>query len=103
MAMSLAEIRYLINRLSGLARRSLASLRTRGWRATWQRIRVHAQRASPPAHATVPAASAGFRPFTVPFSESPEVSIVIPVCNHVAHRGLPAALAPRRPPRARSW
>ncbi|MDN8646761.1 hypothetical protein Q0S19_20035 [Stenotrophomonas indicatrix] len=48
--MSLAEIRYLINRLTGLARRSLASLRTRGWRATWQRIRVHTQRggAAPP-------------------------------------------------------
>ncbi|MBN5035575.1 glycosyltransferase [Stenotrophomonas maltophilia] len=86
MAMSLAEIRYLINRLSGLARRSLASLRTRGWRATWQRIRVHAQRAVPAPRTPLflPPAQ-DFAPFTVPFSESPKVSIVIPVYNHVAH------------------
>ena len=72
MAMSLAEIRYLINRLTGLARRSLASLRTRGWRATWQRIRVHAQRAVPTPRSPLYLPPAGdFAPFTLPFSATP--------------------------------
>lgn len=86
MAMSLAEWRYLLNRLTGLAQRSLASLRTRGWRATWQRIRVHAQRAVPAPRTPLylPAAQA-FAPFSVPSSDAPQVSIVIPVYNHVQH------------------
>lgn len=86
MAMSLAEIRYLINRLTGLARRSLASLRTRGWRATWQRIRVHTQRAVPaPRKPLYLPPAQPFAPFAVPTSDTPEVSIVIPVYNHVDH------------------
>ncbi|MBK0027828.1 glycosyltransferase [Stenotrophomonas sp. S48] len=86
MAMSLAEWRYLLNRLTGLAQRSLASLRTRGWRATWQRIRVHTQRAVPAPRTPLylPAAQA-FAPFSVPSSDAPQVSIVIPVYNHVQH------------------
>ncbi|WP_369040558.1 glycosyltransferase [Stenotrophomonas maltophilia] len=86
MAMSLAEIRYLLNRLTGLARRSLASLRTRGWRATWQRIRVHAQRAVPAPRTPLylPPAQA-FAAFAVPASADPVVSIIIPVYNHVDH------------------
>ncbi|WP_343651676.1 glycosyltransferase [Stenotrophomonas sp.] len=86
MAMSLAELRYLLNRLTGLAQRSLASLRTRGWRATWQRIRVHTQRAVPAPRTPLylPAAQA-FAPFSVPSSDAPQVSIVIPVYNHVQH------------------
>ncbi|WP_127564824.1 glycosyltransferase [Stenotrophomonas indicatrix] len=86
MAMSLAEIRYLINRLTGLARRSLASLRTRGWRATWQRIRVHTQRAVPaPRKPLYLPPAQPFAPFAVPTSDTPDVSIVIPVYNHVDH------------------
>jgi len=86
MAMSLAEIRYLNNRLTGLARRSLASLRTRGWRATWQRIRVHTQRAVPaPRKPLYLPPAQPFAPFAVPTSDTPEVSIVIPVYNHVDH------------------
>ncbi|HAL22429.1 MAG TPA: glycosyl transferase [Stenotrophomonas sp.] len=86
MAMSLAEWRYLLNRLTGLAQRSLASLRTRGWRATWQRIRVHTQRAVPAPRTPLylPAAQA-FAPFSVPSSDAPQVSVVIPVYNHVQH------------------
>ncbi|AWH22436.1 MULTISPECIES: glycosyltransferase [Stenotrophomonas] len=86
MAMSLAEWRYLLNRLTGLAQRSLASLRTRGWQATWQRIRVHTQRAVPAPRTPLylPAAQA-FAPFSVPSSDAPQVSIVIPVYNHVQH------------------
>lgn len=32
---TLADARYWARRLLGLAHRTLASLRTRGWRATW--------------------------------------------------------------------
>ena len=86
MSTSLADARYFLNRMIGLFRRSLASLRTRGWQATWQRIRVHT-RALPalqrePLH--LPAATP-FAPFAVPHSVEPRVSIVIPVYNHVAH------------------
>ncbi|WP_102945342.1 glycosyltransferase [Stenotrophomonas sp. VV52] len=86
MSTSLADARYFLNRMIGLFRRSLASLRTRGWQATWQRIRVHT-RALPPLQREplyLPAATP-FAPFAVPYSVEPRVSIVIPVYNHVAH------------------
>ena len=83
---SLADARYWFDRLLGLARRSWASLRNRGWRATWSRIRVHLQ---PPASQHRPVlyqpAAAPFAPFAVPSSTSPQVSIVIPVYNQAAH------------------
>ena len=86
MSMSLADARYFLNRMLGLFRRSLASLRTRGWRATWQRIRVHTQAVPAPRGAPLylPEAAA-FAPFTVPASERPVVSIIIPVYNHAGH------------------
>ncbi|MFI8719496.1 glycosyltransferase [Stenotrophomonas sp. NPDC077464] len=86
MSTSLADARYFLNRMIGLFRRSLASLRTRGWQATWQRIRVHTRALPPPQRAPLylPAADA-FAPFTVPHSVEPRVSIVIPVYNHAAH------------------
>lgn len=86
MSMSLADARYFLNRMLGLFRRSLASLRTRGWRATWQRIRVHTQPVPAPRGAPLdlPAATP-FAPFAVPFSQTPVVSIIIPVYNHAAH------------------
>jgi len=86
MSTSLADARYFLNRMIGLFRRSLASLRTRGWQATWQRIRVHT-RALPPLQREplyLPAATP-FAPFAVPYSVEPRVSIVIPVYNHVPH------------------
>ncbi|MFL9584545.1 glycosyltransferase [Stenotrophomonas sp. AB1(2024)] len=86
MSTSLADARYFLNRMIGLFRRSLASLRTRGWQATWQRIRVHT-RALPDLQREplyLPAA-APFLPFSVPHSVEPRVSIVIPVYNHVGH------------------
>lgn len=84
--MSLADARYYINRIIGLARRGLASLRTRGWRATLHRVGVHSRRQPPPRRAPLfmPAAGA-FAPFSVPFDEQPQASIVIPVYNHCAH------------------
>ncbi|WP_434213113.1 glycosyltransferase [[Pseudomonas] boreopolis] len=86
MSMSLADARYLFNRVVGLFRRSLASLRTRGWRATWERIRVHARRAPelPREPLWFPQA-APFAPFAVPAAEAPRASVVIPVYNHVEH------------------
>ncbi len=86
MSMSLADARYFLNRMIGLFRRSLDSLRTRGWRATWQRIRVHSQPLpalrGPALYLPGPSP---FAPFSVPFDAEPLVSIVIPVYNHVDH------------------
>ncbi|WP_045737271.1 glycosyltransferase [Xanthomonas sp. MUS 060] len=85
MSMSWANARYALNRLSGLLRRGLTSLRTRGWRSTLQRLRVHAH-PLPPAHrALYTVIPAPFAPFALPYSPTPVASIVIPVYNHVAH------------------
>lgn len=86
MSKSLADARYFLNRMIGLFRRSLASLRTRGWRATWQRIRVHARALPAPRRAPLYLPDpVPFAPFAVPFSASPTVSIIIPVYNHAGH------------------
>ncbi|MGE8279821.1 MAG: glycosyltransferase [Stenotrophomonas sp.] len=86
MSMSLADARYHLNRIIGLARRGLASLRTRGWRATLHRVGVHTRRQPPterePLYFPQPAA---FAPFSVPSSAQPTASIVIPVYNHADH------------------
>lgn len=86
MSVPWAEARSYLNRLLGLARRGAASLRARGWRATWQRLLVHARApAAAPLRPLYLPAPAAFVPFTVPASEAPQVSIVIPVYNHVEH------------------
>lgn len=86
MTLAWADLRFLIDRGTGLCRRGVASLRTRGWRASWQRVLKQLR--------TVPAAqrpalylpdAAPFAPFAVPVSAAPRASIVIPVYNHVAH------------------
>lgn len=86
MLFSLAEARFLFDRAFGLARRGLASLRTRGWRASWARVktqfhRVPVQRRLQP---YLPE-DAPFAPFAVPYSPAPRASIVIPVYNQFAH------------------
>ncbi|PPU67454.1 glycosyl transferase [Xanthomonas pisi] len=61
-------------------------MRTRGWRATWQRIRVHTQ--APPVALGTPLwlpDAAAFAAFAVPHSTAPRVTVVIPVYNHIAH------------------
>ncbi|OOW70739.1 glycosyl transferase [Xanthomonas axonopodis pv. melhusii] len=86
MSMSLADARYLFNRVLGLIHRSVASMRTRGWRATWQRIRVHTQ--TPPVALGTPLwlpQAAPFAAFALPHSPTPRVTVVIPVYNHIAH------------------
>ncbi|MFC6839336.1 glycosyltransferase [Xanthomonas theicola] len=85
MSMSWANARYALNRLTGLLRRGLASLRTRGWRSTWQRLRVHAQPLPPPRRTLFAVAPQPFAAFAVPASDAPLASIVIPVYDHVAH------------------
>lgn len=86
MSISLADARYAVNRIIGLVRRGLASLRTRGWRATLHRVGVHTRRQ--PAAQREPLYfpdNSPFVPFSVPRSERPVASIVIPVYNHCAH------------------
>jgi GT2 family glycosyltransferase len=86
MAFSLADARFLIDRASSLVRRGLASLRTRGWRASWERTQVQLRRNGPmpraELYAPIPRA---FSPFAMPASEHPRASIVIPVYDQFAH------------------
>lgn len=86
MTLSWAQALSTLNRLLGLARRTASSLRTRGWRATWQRVTVHARpAAAAPMRALYLPPPAPFAPFAVPFSDAPLVSIVIPVFNQIEH------------------
>ena len=80
MTVSLADARLLLVRSLGLFRRGLASLRTRGWRHTWERIRLQfARPATAEQRPLLAADTRPFTPFAVPASESPVASIVIPV------------------------
>ncbi len=86
MGLSWTEVRFYFDRGTGLLRRGLTSLRTRGIEATWKRVARQFHR--------VPAAHrpelylpdrAPFAPFALPRSEQPRASIVIPVYNQFAH------------------
>ncbi len=86
MAYSLADARFFFARAAGLAHRSLLSLRTRGLRTTWERVRAQL---APPPHALrrdlfLPTPAA-FAPFALPTSPEPRASIVIPVYGQFAH------------------
>jgi GT2 family glycosyltransferase/glycosyltransferase involved in cell wall biosynthesis len=86
MSMSPADVRFLFDRVRGLIRRGLTSLRMRGWRATWGRVQRQFRRAPAPASAPLYfPAPATFAPFAVPFSEAPTASIIIPVYNQADH------------------
>ena len=84
--MSAADIRFQFDRITGLCRRGFASLRTRGWKASWERILKQFQRVPrqqrPALFLPEPAP---FEPFTLPRGERPRASIVIPVFNQFAH------------------
>ena len=70
MPMSLADARFLIDRASGLIRRGVASLHTRGWRASWQRVKAQFQRVPAERRAALYfPAEAPFAPFAVPHSD----------------------------------
>jgi len=87
--MNWTDVRFLVDRVTGLCRRGMASLRTRGFSSTWRRVRQQFQRIPPDRYVELylPAAEE-FAPFAVPATEAgtePAASIVIPVFNHVAH------------------
>ncbi len=86
MSMSWADVRFLLERARGLARRGMTSLRTRGWKATWQRV-LRQLRPAPalPAEGLYFPPEDTFAPFAVPCGDAPVVSIVIPVYNQARH------------------
>lgn len=86
MPISRAELRFLFDRCSGLFQRGISSLRTRGVRASWERLVKHMRPARGVVEGTlyVPEPEP-FSPFSVPFSSSPRASIVIPVFNQLSH------------------
>lgn len=86
MSKSLVGLRFQLARGLNLLRRGLSSVRTRGWRGSWQRAKAQFPR--------LPSAQrielylpepAPFAPFAMPCSDSPRASIVIPVYNQFAH------------------
>jgi len=86
MGLSWTELRFFYNRGTGLFRRGLASLRTRGVRASWERVlrqlRTVPIEQRPALYLPQPEP---FAPFAVPHSDAPVASIVIPVYNQFAH------------------
>ena len=80
-----AEARFWIARALGLWRRGWASLRTRGLAASWQRLKLQFQRGSAPARPLYAPEPAPFAPFSMPTSNAPRASIVIPVYGAFAH------------------
>jgi GT2 family glycosyltransferase/glycosyltransferase involved in cell wall biosynthesis len=89
MGMNWSDLRFFLNRSAGLFRRGLASLRTRGLHASWQRVQKHLrpvpQSRRPVLYLPEPEA---FTPFALPVSDAgdvPRASIVIPVYNQFAH------------------
>ena len=82
----IADARFLANRAAGLVHRGLLSLRTRGLRASWARLRAQLLPPPPALRESLylPAAEP-FAPFALATSEAPVASIVIPVYGQSAH------------------
>ncbi|AKC86129.1 glycosyltransferase [Pseudoxanthomonas suwonensis] len=78
-----ADAHYWYLRAKALLHRGMASLRTRGWRATWERalLQFRPLKAERRVALYLPDAAA-FAPFAVPAHPEPRASIVIPVYNH---------------------
>ncbi|GAA4784571.1 glycosyltransferase [Lysobacter hankyongensis] len=99
MSFTPADLRFLFHRGLGLIRRGWTSLRSRGWRATWDRTRAQFRRAAPlPAGALYAPSPTPFAPFAVPtvdlhaggahagiVADAPVASLVIPVYDQFAH------------------
>ncbi|MGY1459732.1 glycosyltransferase [Luteimonas sp. A534] len=101
MSLTIADARFLIARAAGLLHRGLLSLRTRGLRASWTRLR---EQVLPPRRALreglyLPAA-APFAPFALATSDTPVASIVIPVYGQFAHTLACLRALAAHPPRA---
>jgi GT2 family glycosyltransferase/glycosyltransferase involved in cell wall biosynthesis len=87
--MNWTDLRFRVDRVTGLLARGLGSLRTRGLASTWRRVKKQFRRVPeaqrPALYLLEPAA---FAPFAVPSTAAaamPAASIVIPVFNHLAH------------------
>ncbi len=86
MNLPFADVRLWLVRASGLVRRGVASLRTRGWRHSWERVKLQFIRPPAPMHAPlIDADRSAFAPFAVPCAEVPEASIVVPVHGQWPH------------------
>jgi GT2 family glycosyltransferase len=101
MSFSLAEARFLIDRALGLVRRGWTSLHTRGWRASWARVKAQFHRVPARRRAALyfPTPRA-FAAFAVPHSDTPLASIVIPVYNQFAHTHACLLALAEHPPQA---
>ncbi|WP_206859937.1 glycosyltransferase [Lysobacter changpingensis] len=86
MGLSWTELRFFYDRGTGLVRRGLASVRTRGVRASWERVlkQFHTVPMEQRLALYLPQAEP-FAPFAVPHAQRPKASIVIPVYNQFAH------------------
>jgi GT2 family glycosyltransferase len=86
---SVADARFLFARAIGLIRRGWTSLHTRGWRASWARVRMQfGRRQGAEGTRLYAPAATPFAPFAIPhvdIAQVPRASIVIPVYNHFAH------------------
>ncbi len=86
MSFTSADLRFIWRRGLGLLRRGWTSVRTRGWRITWDRARALFGRATPlPSGSLYAPKQIAFAPFTVATSSAPVASIVIPVYDQFAH------------------
>src|SRR5690606_34783761 len=86
MTLALADLRLWLVRGRSLFRRGLASLRTRGWRHSWERVKRQFARPAPPRHGPLIAADRSpFAPFDVPHADDSQASIVIPVYGQWSH------------------
>ena len=95
-----AEARFWITRALGLWRRGIASLRSRGLAASWQRLKLQFHRPAAPARPLVMPPALPFAPFTLPTSAQPRASIVIPIHGAFAHTLACLRALAAHPPRA---
>ncbi len=80
------RLRLWVVRGSSLARRGAASLRTRGWRHSWERLKQQlGPRPRPLRVPLLPADRSPFAPFALPTADAPEASIVVPVHGQWGH------------------
>ena len=80
-----AEARFWITRALGLWRRGIASLRSRGVAASWERLKLQFRHPRVDAVPLWRPEPAPFTPFALPTSAHPRASIVIPVHGAFAH------------------
>lgn len=92
------QIRYAKDRLVGIGRLAVKSLRTRGVRGTLDRVVVRLKRVPAPQRADVYRPQASGRP-ALPQADDPQVSIVVPVYNQLAHTQACLRALAEHPPR----